>query len=448
MRTEFQEFLAGLLERSLAMSVLILLFLAVTPFLEKRYAAGWRYRAWMVIVLGLLLPFRLPLDGARIPIDLPAPVTEVQQMLSFRPEPAALANPAVPDGDTGAGRQLWAVGFWMAGALALVSFYIWRHWRFLRLVARWSEEIADPRLLALLRELKRELGISRPVALKACSCVSSPMLTGLFRPAILLPPDVLTHDGLSFILKHELVHMKNHDLWRKGLVMLAAAVHWFNPAVYLMARSIDVQCELACDEMVLQGANLRQRRKYGETILRVVRSGSMRRTWLTTNFFGGKKEMETRIHSIMDTTKKRTGVAAFVIVLLATIATGVTFVHSSSGTALDEQSVAVGGKPETGSGPMDPYSAFLTKVEHDPVKYYYRGSWVRSLYDENPQSGKRVLYFNAVEDADVPDKPAVDLKTVRNKETGAIERLEEMSGSEVFQLMNDDQVQSHAMVRQ
>jgi|GEM_PF-1316899 len=285
MRTEFQEFLAGLLERSLAMSVLILLFLAVTPFLEKRYAAGWRYRAWMVIVLGLLLPFRLPLDGARIPIDLPAPVTEVQQMLSFRPEPAALANPAVPDGDTGAGRQLWAVGFWMAGALALVSFYIWRHWRFLRLVARWSEEIADPRLLALLRELKRELGISRPVALKACSCVSSPMLTGLFRPAILLPPDVLTHDGLSFILKHELVHMKNHDLWRKGLVMLAAAVHWFNPAVYLMARSIDVQCELACDEMVLQGANLRQRRKYGETILRVVRSGSMRRTWLTTNFF-------------------------------------------------------------------------------------------------------------------------------------------------------------------
>ena len=174
----------------------------------------------------------------------------------------------------------------------------------------------------------------------------------------------------------------------------------------------------------------------------------MRRTWLTTNFFGGKKEMETRIHSIMDTTKKRTGVAAFVIVLLATIATGVTFVHSSSGTALDEQSVAVGGKPETGSEPMDPYSAFLTKVEHDPVKYYYRGSWVRSLYDENPQSGKRVLYFNAVEDADVPDKPAVDLKTVRNKETGAIERLEEMSGSEVFQLMNDDQVQSHAMVRQ
>jgi beta-lactamase regulating signal transducer with metallopeptidase domain len=446
MQMGFPAFLAGLIERSLAMSVLILTYLAVTPLLEKRYAAKWRYRAWTVIVLGLLIPFRLPLDGDLFRIDLQVPEAGMQQMISIGSGPDASADPARPHEDPEPRRHLWAGGLWTAGAAAAAAYFSWRHWRFLRLARRWSEEITDPQILALLQELKKELGIARPVALRACSCLTSPMLTGLFRPAILLPPALLTHDGLPFILKHELVHLQNHDLWRKGLVMLAAAVHWFNPAIYLMARAIDVQCELACDERVLQGANLRQRRKYGETILRVVRNGSIRRTWLTTNFYGGKKEMEKRIHSIMETAKKRTGVAVFGIVLLATIATGVTFVNHSAATASDERPAAASGEPGAGShASMDFYEAYLTKVEDDPVRYYYNGRWVRSLYDEDTQSGRKVLFINAVEDADVPDTPPVYLRTVRNGKTGEIEGLAEMSGSEAFQLMEDDQVQCFVM---
>jgi|HigsolmetaAR203D_1030402.scaffolds.fasta_scaffold01729_4 beta-lactamase regulating signal transducer with metallopeptidase domain len=441
------EFLAGLIERSAAMSVLILAFLAATPMLEKRYAARWRYRAWMVIVLGLLIPFRLPLDAAFFQVDLPVPEAGMERMIPFWSEPEAPAEFAGSREHPAPWRHGWAGGIWAAGAAAAAACLAWGHWRFLRLTRRWSEEITDPRLLALFKELKTELGIARPVALKTCSCINSPMLTGLFRPAILLPPAVLAQEGLPFILKHELVHLQNHDLFRKGLTLLAAVVHWFNPLVYLMARAVDAQCELNCDERVLQGAAPRQRREYGETILRVVQNGAMRQTWLTTNFYGGKREMKSRIHSIMNMTKKKTGIAVFAVVLLATAATGVTFVSYSTATAADKQPAAAGGDPGAGHASMDSYAAYLTKVEDDPVRYYYNGRWVRSLYDEDTQSGRKILFFNAVEDADVPDLPPVYLKTVRNGETGQIEGLAEISGSEAFQLMEDDEVQSFIMFK-
>jgi beta-lactamase regulating signal transducer with metallopeptidase domain len=79
------------------------------------------------------------------------------------------------------------------------------------------------------------------------------MLIGFFRPALLLPSAEITSDGLVLILRHELIHLKRHDLWYKALVLLATVIHWFNPVVYIMAKAIAAQCEISCDEQVLQG---------------------------------------------------------------------------------------------------------------------------------------------------------------------------------------------------
>lgn len=85
------------------------------------------------------------------------------------------------------------------------------------------------------------------------------------------------------------------------------------------------------------------------------------------------------------------------------------------------------GKPEElfakTSDNMDNYSEFLTIVDNDPVKYYYNGRWVRSLYDENKQNGNWVLLFYAVEDKDALGKTAINLKTIRSKDTNKIEKL-------------------------
>lgn len=125
----------------------------------------------------------------------------------------------------------------MAGMAVYLSYHIIRHCRFLRLTERWSGTITDRQTLALFQSLKNQMGIFQNIDLRNCDCIGSPMLTGFAKPCILLPKAGMSKDELCFILKHELVHYKRRDLWYKSLVLIAVAVHWFNPIVHLMANA-------------------------------------------------------------------------------------------------------------------------------------------------------------------------------------------------------------------
>ena len=60
-RTEglsLKAFMSALLTYSAAMSVIIIFYMAVTPLLAKRYCAKGLYYTWLVIVIGLIIPFR------------------------------------------------------------------------------------------------------------------------------------------------------------------------------------------------------------------------------------------------------------------------------------------------------------------------------------------------------------------------------------------------------
>ena len=443
-----QSVFAALVVRSVAMSALILLYIAVTPLLAKRYAAKGRYYAWLVIVLGLVIPFRPPLEAALFRVDapqlaplaIPAPVPGGDETL-FEPGPFRQNSLSLP-------WLMLASFLWMAGAAAVMAYHALRHFRFTRMAKRWSEDITNRNMLRTLQCLKDELGIKRQVTVRMCHCSSVPMLLGFLRPVILLPPAIaasaLSSGEIIPILKHELVHLKRHDLWYKGLVVLATAVHWFNPTVYFMAKAIAEQCEISCDERVMQGASFRQRKRYCETILRSVGNGNKHFTALSTNFIGGKKGMKTRMNSILDTTRKRTGITVLIVAVIATILAGTAFDNrfpaetgeAAKGTAREAEA------PPAGS--MEPYVKFLTTVDSGSAMYDFHGRWVRSIYDEKPNE-KPVLYFHAVEDQDVAGKSPIHLRAIRNKDTGEIERLAEMPENEVFQLLGSDQVVIMAM---
>lgn len=52
-----QNFMIALLTCSVSMSALALFYMAVTPLLARRYSAKGRYYAWLIIVIGLIIPF-------------------------------------------------------------------------------------------------------------------------------------------------------------------------------------------------------------------------------------------------------------------------------------------------------------------------------------------------------------------------------------------------------
>lgn len=320
-----QSFLTALIECSVAMSVLLLMFIAITPLLSRRYAAKWRYYAWLVIVIGLIIPFRPHLGTAFIQVGTPA-----FPLIIAQSPPIDAANTNAAKGGSNVPWYQLADCLWLAGAITAIAYHGLKHRRFIRMVNRWSEEITDQQALATLQKLKDAMGISRQVKLQVCSCITSPMMIGFVNPVILLHSTDFSADGLSFILKHELVHFKRKDLWYKSLVLIATAVHWFNPVIYLMARAIAVQCEISCDVEVVKDTDICRRQQYSEVIIGLIKTRSRVQTALSTNFYGGKKDMKNRILSIMDTTKKKAGAVVLCFVLIGTMATGMAFAAASA----------------------------------------------------------------------------------------------------------------------
>lgn len=320
-----QSFIIKLLTCSVTMSVIALFYIVVTPLLAKRYSAKLRYYAWLVIVIGLIIPFRPQFNNAIVKVTVPS------EMIT--PLVQADNNMSVKNAMLSSGSVVWwqaVIIIWVIGMAVFLTYHIVKHYRFMKMVKRWSNSITDGQLFEILQSLKIEMGISKPIKLCLCSCVSSPMMVGLVKPHIILPYMKWDKDELRFIFKHELVHLKRKDLCYKILVLISTSIHWFNPIIYLVTRAIDTLCEISCDAETMQSTNIDTRQHYSETIIRVIKYQSKLKTTLSTNFYGGKKGMKNRISSIMDITRKKVGFVIICIVLIVTVGTGYVFTTNGS----------------------------------------------------------------------------------------------------------------------
>lgn len=98
------------------------------------------------------------------------------------------------------------------------------------------------------------LGHVGGVDLRALAGLSGPVASGVLRPVIFVPSDwqALPEDSRRVVLEHELAHHRRRDpLWRL-LAGIACAIHWYHPLVRWMARRLVMQCEFACDAVVLR----------------------------------------------------------------------------------------------------------------------------------------------------------------------------------------------------
>ena len=119
---------------------------------------------------------------------------------------------------------------------------------------RQSMPLEDSSILDLFDRLTHDLAIARPVTLALCDRVVSPLLIGIVRPVILLPPSALaqlTLEQLEMILLHELAHVRRWDNLVNLLQRLAEGLLFFHPAVWIVSRQVRLERERCCDAAVL-----------------------------------------------------------------------------------------------------------------------------------------------------------------------------------------------------
>lgn len=204
----------------------------------------------------------------------------------------------------------------------------------------------DAAILQQLLRCKHELHIRRTIPVMEFSASPGPMLVGFLKPVLILPEVYCDREKLAFILRHELVHYQRKDTWCKLLFLLATAVHWFNPIVWIMQKEAAVDMELACDEKVVQGADFQTRKAYTETLLSMLHKGCDRSVLLSTGFYGGKKIMKKRFQSILSKTGKRNGL--YILACAAILAISAGTLMGCSLVKNKEESVAEGAEISDG----------------------------------------------------------------------------------------------------
>lgn len=325
---------------SIPISLMIALLLLLTPFLNKRYAAKWKYWIWIVLALRLIIPLGGN-DGRTVADMQPQMQTqtesESEKILSDTLDhgtahrrviveiPTQMTTPIVtqPEKEGSNISVLDIISFvWMLGSLIFISVHFISYFHFKRQILKKGKIVKDRDILCLLLKLKHELHIKCTVPVIEYSEAASPMLIGFFNHILVLPKEQYNSEELFFILKHELIHLKRGDIYLKLLFVAANAVHWFNPLIWIMQKEAAVDMELSCDERVTQGTDYATRKAYTETLLSTLHKQSAKNTVLSTGFYGGKQIMKKRFKNILAKTGKKNGVAVLICAIILTVGLG------------------------------------------------------------------------------------------------------------------------------
>ncbi len=394
------EIFLDFIETSAILSVIIVAVALLSAIIDKKFTAKWKYWIWLIIALRLIIPFtpNLTETARKIELAIPnrvitAPVEEEEPQSStdFVPvipekEPVSTQNPVLStDGSVvHNGKQelvfehevleheeealsteesfnisFFDVGIvlWISGA---VIFFIWNLFVYHSFKRRMRTEKIPKEGMerVVLEQVKRELFIKKNIDMLFCENITSPMVMGFFKPKVILPKEIYGEEELYFILCHELTHYKRRDVMYKTLLLVANALHWFNPAVWLMRKLAGSDLEISCDSMVVGKGDIELRKRYSETILASVHRENVACSAFMTHFYGGKKTLKKRFANIFNVKKRRRGTAAFIAVIMVAV-----FLGGTVSCVIDEEEFGKLGEFENEGSIPDPSRETLLKVE-------------------------------------------------------------------------------------
>lgn len=344
-----QKMFVNMLEVSIIVSAIILAVCLLSPLLDKKYIAKWKYVVWLGITVRLLVPIPITFPDAPIQIN-PAQVIQEssnwqanlfsnQLMIEeFHSQPAMGSVIEKQDGFLSDLSVLnVAVGIWLVGTVVFSVYHLFGYFNFTRNSKRWSL----PRTLdqeKLFSQVKADMGIRRSVSLRRSKIVKSPMMYGIIHPTVIIPHTEYSEMDLYLILKHELTHYKRHDIELKFVLFIVRSFYWFNPFVHLMSKKFNETIELICDEYVISGKDSSYKKRYMETILHSVEQQG-RSSIFTSNYNGGLKVVKKRFQNISINGSKKKGVVALAAFTIVCVASSSLVVFGASAGEADAEKV-------------------------------------------------------------------------------------------------------------
>lgn len=211
---------------------------------------------------------------------------------------------------------------------------------------------------------------------------------GVIRPIMILPDTVLEEKTVAHMIRHEIRHYANYDLWLKFLVDLLVVIHWWNPVVYVMRKELSLAFELSNDYMVTRDMPELEKLEYAQTLVQAAKLMSNQQAY-DLNLTGGEC-LETRIKMLLKekTTEKVRGrllTAANLFFVFLIMIISLVFVPE----VFYKESVHYDSEEFEGSFEITPGNAYYLKTENGYELYVddvYRGE-IEELPEDYEESG-------------------------------------------------------------
>jgi LCP family protein required for cell wall assembly len=318
---------------SLMASGVTVLILVIRVILGNKIKKVWINTLWLIVLVRLLIPI-LPnssmslfnlwvrIDSTIHSINNQKSVvnTEIETIpLDVMDDEMALPNIEVINQEKAIlqanndlfnemNKQPILLVLWFGGVILILAYFIIGYYQMKQKISL-LEVVEDEETLALLAELKEMLRIKAEIKLVKGDY---PFIFGLIRPVICMPP-VYTRPDAEMILLHELMHFKYKDNVLTYLHIVAFAIHWFNPLVWMAIKLMKHDMELVCDERVLSiGTNKKQ---YANTLLKVALTPQKEVYWVQ-GMVEDTKQIKARLLLIATFKEPKVTVSILVISLL------------------------------------------------------------------------------------------------------------------------------------
>jgi len=279
----FAQFSAARMLNCTVQGIVIALLAWALLRLLGRQNSGTRFAVWFLALVGIAaLPFfsQFGSDGAATTKS--SPITM----------PAAWAF------------YLFAAWLLMAGAgLVRIGVGFWR----LRQLRKSCVPVDAAALDPLLRKTLEDFDSPRSVSVCVSDRLRVPTAIGFIKPLVVIPSwtmQELSASELNTILLHELAHLRRWDDWTNLIQKVFGALLFFHPAVWWIGKKLELEREMACDDLVLAKAASPQ--VYAECLVSLAEKSLLRRGLVLAQAAVGRmRHMSLRVAQILD--EKRPG---------------------------------------------------------------------------------------------------------------------------------------------
>ena len=283
-------FVAGLLS-----SIIIALVLTLRTIFNDKISIRFINFLWIVVLIRLIVPFTLntpfyvgdiftakkastEINTAELPTGI-SEYLEDETLNQGLPSANNTVSTEIKPPNTirafftDANWEFIAFSIWSLGVVILLVYAFLRIGKFKKLITK-QDQCNDKRIYYIIEKYRKILKIDKPVTLSECAYIGVPVIIGIKNPVLLIPKgflEKLDDNSISMIILHEMCHIKSKDIFKNHLWLLAKALNWYNPLVWIGYHKFLDDMEKHCDSLVLNHLDSNIKTDYFEALLNVIK---------------------------------------------------------------------------------------------------------------------------------------------------------------------------------